>query len=413
MKRVTCAALLGLTMLSAGGAPLPTPPMTARIPVLLPWLGDLHFAKTGSVANENFGGAVVVGDINGDNRDDVLISSVGIGTCFVVSGSDGSILRTLTDPGIYWPIYSFGAFLGATGDVNGDGVPDMSVGTIAGTGGAPPVYVFDGATGGVIWSKKVLYGAAEGVGDLNGDGKSDVVIRDGNGSVIRAYRGDTGTLLWSKTGYRCYGMAVMTDVTGDGVPDLAVGDTTGGPLSRVVVLSGANGAFLYHIVVPSTASNYFGSSIAAPGDLNQDGVQDLLIGDLGFDGIGGNDSGRIYQYSGTTLVRTWDGSIPVAVLGRDIEIAGDADKDGFNDFLALEQGVSTGIINRVFLFSGKTGLPLHVFDAEMVGGDFGVSLSGKANFNGDGYSDFVIGAPTFGQGGSKVGKAYFYLGGKP
>lgn len=410
---VLLAGLLEGTMEAAWQ---PWGPASRSLPAPLPRLGDLHFAKAGSVADERFGGGVVVvGDVNADGRDDVLVSSAGIDTCSVVSGRDGTLLRTLVDPGIYWPVSGFGAFIAATGDVNGDGVPDMSVGTVAMAGyGAPPVYVFDGATGSVIWSRKVYYGAAEGVGDLSGDGMPDVVIRDPNGSVIRAYQGNSGTPLWTKAGYRCFGFSSMPDVSGDGVRDLAVGDMTGGPSSRVVMLSGANGALIYQIQGPPISSNSFGYGIAAPGDLDGDGAQDLLIGDYQYNGPNGAWSGRIYQYSGVTLVKTWNGSAPGTVLGRQIEIAGDADADGWADFLSLEQGVTAGIPSRVLLFSGRTGSVLHSFVEEAVGDQFGVPFSGKADFNGDRYADFVIGAPSRTEGGlTDCGKAYFYIGGKP
>lgn len=348
----------------------------------------------------------IVGDVNGDGRDDVLIGSL-VNLCVLISGRDGTTLRVIEDPRVLKTQY-FGAHVAATGDVNGDGVPDMSVASESSVYGDPVIYVLDGATGNPIWAKREHGGAVHGAGDLNGDGRSDVIRLQWTANTVTAYQGDTGAVLWTRSGEDHLGlsMAVMGDVSGDGVPDIAFGES-----DQVVVKSGVDGATLYSI-----AESYgvgFGSAIAAPGDLNRDGLPDLLIGSDLFDGRAGRDSGRIDHYSGTFLVRSWEGSRSKNRLGGHLKAAGDVDCDGMGDFLATELEYGNNEPHKVLLISGRTGKVIRSILEEADGDDFGTTLAGGARFNGDRCSDFVIGAYRGSSEGAYAdGKVYFYLGGQ-
>src|SRR5262249_19086146 len=60
---------------------------------------------------------------------------------------------------------------------------------------------------------------------------------------------------------------------------------------------------------------------------------------------------------------------------------------------------------------GADGMPEVRLDGEDAGDDFGVSVAGLGDINGDGFDDVIVGAPLHGAGGSKPGRAYVYFGG--
>jgi len=113
----------------------------------------------------------------------------------VCSGGDGTLLRTFTP---------YGAFLGgvfvAAGDVSGDGFADIVTG--AGEGGGPHVQVFDGVTGAVRLSFMAYEpsfggGVRVAVGDVNGDGRADIIAGAGPGrpAAVRVFDAATGAQL--------------------------------------------------------------------------------------------------------------------------------------------------------------------------------------------------------------------------
>jgi hypothetical protein len=176
----------------------------------------------------------------------------------------------------------------AVGDVNGDGVLDMIVG--AGPGGGPRVVVIDGAAGKVIrdffaYEPSFTGGVYVAAADINGDGKSDIFVGAGEGGAprVRVVDGATGNGLADFFIYESTfrgGVRVATgDVNGDGVPDLITGAGTGGG-PRVTVTSGktiggTNTRLADFFAFENTLRN--GVYVSA-GDFNNDGKADLGIG---------------------------------------------------------------------------------------------------------------------------------------
>ncbi|MBZ0253338.1 MAG: integrin alpha, partial [Candidatus Methylomirabilis sp.] len=154
----------------------------------------------------------------------------------------------------------------------------------------------------------------------------------------------------------------------------------------------------------------FGGVIVTPGDLDGDGVDDLLLGAEDFVSAAPPSVGRIYAIRGGawTPLYTLDGPETVQRFGSAIAGVGDVDGDLRPDFVAglrgfaQPGGLSTG---RVVLYSGATGQEIRVIDPPAEGvGWFGASVGGVGDANEDGVPDLVVGAPSGCSGGE-----FFYI----
>src|SRR5262245_31724651 len=254
-----------------------------------------------------------VGDVDGDGYADVLIGSGEANVATLYSGRDFSVLHTFVGD---LPGDGFGGAVAAAGDVNADGRPDLVIGTtgqfMAGEVGY--ARVFSGADGSELFtfqeeSEFDSFGSAVGsAGDVNGDGHADVAVgayNDGHdvlnpgfppfvppfwtedaAGTVTVYSGADGSMLWSVHGdveWDQFGWSVAPagDVDGDGHDDVLAGTrSTDNPPSvgYARVLSGVDGTTLKTLGGPLLQAMFV--TVSGPGDLDGDGVPDLLVGNL-------------------------------------------------------------------------------------------------------------------------------------
>lgn len=321
----------------------------------------------------------------------------------------------------------------AAGDLLGDAAPDPVVGDPYGN----RVCVWDACVTGP--EPGDLAGTAVAAGDLDGDGAADLIV-GGPGSDLAEF--DAGAV-WLVRGPVAEGslgaahatfvgeaaldaagsaVVVAGDVNGDGALDLAVGapgnDAGGAEAGLLYVFHGPIAAGTYALADANTTlqgaggerhgssgiGDALGASIAAVGDIDGDGFDDLVVS------AGGSDQGALNGGRAALLL----GPIPSGHLGfaavdavyvgerqdgfatEPVARAGDLDGDGRADVVLAENAVAP---ERLYVFfaapSGPTvGLPMADVVLEGAGGDAaGWDVAGPGDTNGDGADDLLVGAP--------------------
>jgi len=233
----------------------------------------------------------------------------------------------------------------AEGDVTGDGVPDVIAG--AGPGGAPVVRVFDGATGALVWSFNAFEAAFAGgvyvaAGDVNGDGYADVIAGSGAGrsGAIKVWSGRDFSLLADRAvwapGFLGGVRVAAGDLNGDGLAELIAGSGPGA--ATVSVLNPLTGA----VLSSTTAFPGVDGVFVAAGDVDGDGFADVLVG-----------AGE----GGAPLVRVLDGR-----TGAE-QLAFSAFAPGFTGGVRVAAGDVTGDGRaEIIVATGPGGDEVRVFD---------------------------------------------------
>jgi len=155
--------------------------------------GGLLYQKNGAAGSELLGSSVAgAGDINADGRADFIVGAPGAspnglgaaGSAYIYSGADGTLLFQKDGTAIGDNLGSYGTVSGA-GDVNGDGRPDFIIGAYgadpSGRINAGSAFVFSGIDGLLLSqidgdSAGDNLGSVAGAGDINGDGRTDVIL---------------------------------------------------------------------------------------------------------------------------------------------------------------------------------------------------------------------------------------------
>lgn len=334
------------------------------------------FSHEGGATDSHYGFRISkAGDLDGDGHPDILVGSpmntvggvVGVGKVYVYSGADGRVLHEFEgDPA---QDFSFGWPVGAAGDVDGDGAPDIMAATRDG------VVVLSGRTGARLLrlaSGRATEATLAALGDTDGDGHDDMLVTTVGEALV--FSGRDGSVMrglgqWLEAN-------AAGDVDRDGVVDIVVGDYRFGSTGRVFVHSGRDNALLHTIPAPAGVTD-FGRYVAAAGDIDADGHADVIVGDA-------SSSGRAFVFSGRNggLLRQIAGG--AAPLAHEPKRAGDIDGDGFDDVLmTLHWG-------RVVVVSGRTGATIADFN-KTPGRIFGLSTDGVGDINRDGFDDVLVG----------------------
>ncbi|MHB8078954.1 MAG: Ig-like domain-containing protein [Candidatus Krumholzibacteriia bacterium] len=429
---------------------------------------DLVLAPAGDQAGERLGWSVAAAaDLNGDGWVDFIggapnagpLSSLR-GQVAVYYGGPGAdavpdlILTGAADGD------RFGTSLAAVGDVNGDGFADLAVGAPyndaggAATDNVGSVYIYFGGAEPDSLPDIVLPGEAIGdlfgwsvaaAGDVDGDGRADLLVgapfNDGGGAATddrgRAYLflgGDppavgpalvlTGVSAGDLFGWSVAGAG---DVDGDGAPDLLVGALL---RSRAYLFRGGDpagpnppDAVADLVLVGEAVDDRFGYAVAGPGDIDGDGLADLLVGAL-LNDAGGSNAGRAYVFygrSGTGTLpaaaadRIYTGTGPDTWFGRAVAGAGDVDQDGLADVLVgapyLDGGGPDPGHAYLFLGSGPAGA-VRAADADLIlggeadGNKFGHAVAAGRDTAPHGRAHLLAGAPYNSAGGAQAGRLY-------
>jgi WD40 repeat protein len=147
------------------------------------------------------------------------------------------------------------------------------------------------------------------------------------------------------------------------------------------------------------------------GDLNSDGINDLIL-TAPFNDAAGANAGRCYVHSGadgSELFRM-TGTVAGGWLGHDGNEAGDIDDDGVPDVIVGAPLAGAGMAVVYSGASAGVGAVIHTFNGEAGGDSFGFRVHGGGDFNGNGRPDVVIGAPGHDTAGAGAGRAYVYEG---
>ena len=347
--------------------------------------GSNGFAISGADDFDRLGNSVSrAGDVNGDGIDDFIIAATPIFS--VAPGETGEAAESYVvfgnDAG-FVPLWDLNALDGTNGfAING---------IMAGDG-----IVVEGNNS--IFNTQLV--AVSGAGDINGDGFDDIIVgafgveREGKDFVGESY--------------------------------VVFGNNAGFPPSLDVnTLDGTNG----FVIKGVDALDFSGWSVSGVGDVNGDGIDDLIVAaPVASESyvVYGSNAGFAPSLDLSTFDST-NGFVINGAAGRSVSGAGDVNGDGIDDIIIGERSGSPGGISGAgksyVVFGNSAGFALS-FDVSTLNGtngfvlngngefaSSGTSVSGAGDVNGDGIDDIIIGAPRADAGRIfSAGKSYVVFG---
>jgi hypothetical protein len=396
----------------------------------LPSLGPAGIRIAGASADAVSGFSVAgCGDVNGDGRPDLVVGAPGghdtPGSAYVVftqSPPANVDLAALGTHGfrIVAPSAQPGQFEGAgvsvagAGDVNGDDLSDVVVGvphaSSNGRQNSGSAYVVFGKRSSASVDLAALGANGFRIDGAIGDDFPDGVFGDQLGRAV----------------------AGAGDVNGDGLADVVIGTEEAnqrngrawvvfGSASNAPVDVGALGDRGFAIEGTGWAGGFLGASVAGAGDVDRDGLSDILIGAPYASPNGRVASGTVYVVFGKASAGTVDtaaldtqgfridGAADDDALGESVSAAGDVNGDGFEDLIVGRNVFHTDArLASAYVVFGRTSprtVDLATLDTQgfridgTANGDdeLGRSVAGAGDVDGDGLADVIVGAPNRGR----------------
>ncbi len=360
------------------------------------------------------GAARGIGDIDGDGIADFAVGNFGglntQGSIYVVFGNESrgfpTTLTGVRPPQGFrvfprQPSDSVGRDLASAGDFNGDGIDDFVLGD--------PRYVLDSGMGAVVYGSSnrpqsdlllslavdgeayqllgsqrfsELGNSVRGIGDINGDGRDDVVVGADDFDADPAFNVGAAYVVFG-----------VPSGSGVGISDLA--------------LNGENG----FSIIGATRSGELGKATTGLGDFNGDGIDDFAVSEPGG---GTEDDGNVYVIYGSTApfpasldLSSIDGENGFVItllneresIGKELTSVGDVNGDGLRDLL-----LTSDSSRYVYLIFGRKDSFGSEFFLQTLNGSNGLRLERSesvqpptidevGDVNGDGIDDLLIGSP--------------------
>jgi hypothetical protein len=314
------------------------------------------------------------GDVNADGCPDLIAGAPSFGSTApeyakVLSG------RSLAEGGVTSEFHRLSIGSGeddyafdvaGLGDIDADGHDDVFVGARMRNESRGAAFVYSGRDGGELFRIEgeregdAMGNDADGLGDIDGDGIDDFAVGAiGQDSSRKADTGRVHVLLGDSFGgigrrpypplegdrqRDCFGASVACagDVDGDAIADLVVGACgqaeDGAIPGYARMFSGRDGSAIW-TARGRSVGDYFGRQVEGAGDVDGDGVPDVLVA-ASFNCNRGLRSGMVQVLSGKdgTAIATFDGSAEGDALGSWIAALGDVDADSLGDFLVSAPG---------------------------------------------------------------------------
>ena len=285
----------------------------------------------------------------------------------------------------------FGAGAGAAGDVDADGFDDLLIGASGDDDNRGAAYFYRGSAGGLQIGSPTRLTATDGspadyfgtraigLGDMNGDGFAEIGI--------------------GAHGHNSRRGAVYLFVGG---PD--------GPGEAIRVSSDAG-----------QVGDVFGFGLHGPGDVDGDGLYDLVVGGY-MASVGASNTGAVHVFSGQADLNDLQETVLTASLpqagahlGQDVGTGGDLDGDGLDEVAAGASGAAWRGLHVIVWYGSPAGVDEgseQIVVPEGIGDDhgFGPMVSIAGDLDGDGYDDLAGGAHYDGTRGVEAGAVYTFRG---
>ncbi|HWV33243.1 MAG TPA: FG-GAP-like repeat-containing protein, partial [Dyadobacter sp.] len=406
------------------------------------------------------------GDLNGNGRSGIVIGAPEFDKGEIDEGVVFWYDKGFTTPFATIEINQAGAGFGTAvacaGDINGDNFSDLIVGAARYSNGQqnegaaflytghfglsfsyPPLNMQPAAIMEANQAGGLLGTSVASAGDVNGDGYSDIVIgapEYGNGQLkeghVLIYHGkDVGmsasTLLGTGSSGALAGFSVAGpgDIDGNTYEEIAVGypnyDRGYGQEGMVRMYysydQGIEPNLSTALTLPASTTPrnwHLGRSLSPVGSPTD---WDRFVGGLSGYSTSLNNMGAVFTFSGgqpywgATISLIREGTQADSQLGYSVAGAGDVNGDGYTDFVAgapfhISSGIKSGV---VFLYYGNSTNMAGVIQVPELQKDSqtGGSVGGAGDVNGDGYSDILVGASQFDEGNLiDAGRVYLYYG---